>query len=566
MNALNEEPLPEPEVKRGRRISVVWIIPLVALLLGLWLVKRYQDDRGEVIIVTFENAEGLEVDKTKVKCRDVEIGEVEAIDLTEDLKVEVGLRIRPQHTHLIRSDSNFWVTRARIRAGTVSGLGTILSGAYVEVEPGEAEETKEFFVGLETPPLTPLTVPGLRMELTCTEPGSVGLGSGVYFKNTLVGKVESRTFDPVTEQVTFGIFIEEQFQRLVTTGSRFWIGKALQLNVGAQGVAVEMSSVEALFSGKISFDVPDGADRGQPVEEGDRVILYASEQEAEASSFVAAAELLLLLKQSVRGLSEGAAVEYRGLRVGRVQRIAYDLVTDNEVTETPVLIALNQHLLEKHFPPALVDEGGDGLLQALQDGLKASLKSSNLLTGQVFVDLDYYPDLPVEKFAMVGSYPVLPTVETGLERLEDRLAAVLDKINDLPLESLLAEVEATAGDARNTMQTMNRALAGSESVMLESQLTLRDMQSTLASLEEILDDDSTRAIPADIRETLAQVRDGLKPLSNEGQVYGDLRRTLDEMRAALRSVERMTDTISEKPNSLLFGRDRSSKLIPRAKR
>ena len=563
----------EPQIRPVRRLSWFWLLPIVAAVLGLWLVKRHFDDFGEVVKVRLPSAEGLAVGKTEVRCRAVKIGELESIDLTDDLEVELMLRIKPQHLHLLRENSQLWVVTARISGGSVSGLGTVFSGAYIELDPGTGDPGKRDFVGLEIPPPTPNSVPGLRLELITEDPGVVDVGSGVYFKNNLVGKIESRYFDPDREEVTLGVFIQEKYQNLISTNTFFWGASGLKVNVGAEGVDIELPSFDSLLKGQVSFGLMEGEVPGEAITNGYVYRLYQNLQEAEANSFESEGEFLLLFEQTVKGLSIGASVEFRGLKVGRVSEISYGLVQHGDDNQTPVLIQLNKRLLEKHFPPELLDEGGGGIELALRKGLRASLKSSNLLTGQRYVDMDYYPEEGRGAMVVMDSYLVLPTVETGLGQLEERVTAVIEKVNNLPIEGLVNQLEATTLAVQNTLHVMNDKLdstgpviAESQATLAEMRLALTEMKGSLASLNGILESESTQSIPDDVRATLAQINTSLKPLSSDGAVYGDLRRTMDELREASRSIERLTETITDKPNALLFGNSNGSDNIPRAKR
>lgn len=554
-----------PQVRPARRLSWFWLLPLVAAVLGLWLVKRHFDDVGELVVVSLPSAEGLSVGKTEVRCRAVKIGELESISLTDDLEVELELRIKPQHLHLLREDSQLWVVTARISGGSISGLGTVFSGAYIELDPGAGDAGKREFVGLESPPPTPNSVAGLRLELVTEDPGVVDVGSSIFFKNNLVGKVESRFFDPEREEVRLGIFIDDKYRNLISTNTFFWAESGLQLNIGAGGVDVSLPSLDSLIKGQVSFGLMDGEVEGEEIADGYVYRLFRNLPEAEASSFEAEGEFLLLFEQSVRGLTVGASVEFRGLKVGRVSEISYGLVRNGDDEQTPVLIQLNKRLLEKHFPPELLDEGGGGIELALKKGLRASLKSGNLLTGQRYVDMDYYPEEELKMLTMEDEYLVLPTVETGLGQLEELVTEVVEKFNNVPIEGLVNQLEATTLAAQNTLHTMNAKLESTGPVLAETQATLAEMKASLASLNALLKSDSTKAIPDDVRKTLAQINSTLEPLSNDGAVYGDLRRTMDELRSATRSIERLTETISDKPNSLLFGNPASSDKIPRAK-
>lgn len=551
-----------PEVKSSKGFNPVWIIPVVALLLGLWLVKRNYDKKGEVIMVRFENAADLAAGKTEVKCRNVTIGKVEDISLTDELDVDVVLRIKPDHLHLVREGSQFWVVRARVQGSSVSGLGTLISGAYIELDPGLAEGEgvrKKSFTGLEAPPLTPASVPGLRLVLESTKPGSVDIGSGIYYHDTLVGKVESRDFLPGEKVVRFGVFIEERYTELISDQTLFWKTSGVKLDVGAGGFNLELPSLDSLVSGRISVDEPDDGTDDAPLEDGALVTLYDTEELAETSRFRGGTEFLLLIDKSLKGLKRGAAVEFRGLRIGRVSDISYALVEEPKINEMPVLIQLDTRLLKRHFPESLVDMEAGNFTEQISTKLQATISSSNFITGQMIVELNYYPDYLSSEPVTRNGYTVLPVIESGLGKLEEGVATLLEKINNLGLEELIANLAETSDQATNALAGIEAAIADDEGVVVEA----RD---ALASLNVILEDEGTRALPADLRGTLASLNKTLEPLSQDGAIYGDLRRTLDELRGTARSIDRLTGEIADKPNSLLFGKDGNTSKIPRGRR
>ncbi|MDB4354178.1 MlaD family protein [Akkermansiaceae bacterium] len=557
-----------PEISADRKISKVWVIPILGLILGIWLVNRNLSERGELINVSFENAEGLAVDKTEVRCRSVKIGVVESIDLDPtDLTVNIVMRITSEHTALVRDDSKFWVVRPRVSGAGISGLGTLLSGAYIELDPGPDGPERYSFIGEEQPPLTPSTVPGLRLTLISQNPGSIDVGSGIYFNGNRVGKVESRLFDPVTRTTEFGIFMEERFAQLVNSESRFWRDNGVDLKVDTSGFQLVLPSLESLISGRINLGVPPEMPEGYELPSVvNSFTLFDDFDGAEADGFKSAADLLMLIEQEVRGLNPGAPVEFRGLRVGRVSQISYQLVSHASIEKTPVLLQLNEHLLKQHFPESLRDQGLQGIKMAFEQGLRASLKTSNVLTGQLYVDLDYYPDIPPTGVVQIDDCLIIPNVETGFGRLEDSVTALLQKLNDLEVEPLLAEFTSSAKEATTTMQEIQKSLSGTDEVIAETKLTIEQAKEMMTSLNGIIDSADTKALPGDIRLAIAQLNKSMKPFSNEGAVYGDLLRTMDELRSVTRSIERMTTEIADKPNSLIFGKDPNTKLIPRARR
>ncbi len=560
-----EDQKPEPDTSRKKSISIVWVIPILGLLLGVWLVKRSFDEKGELIQITFTSAEGLEAGKTEVRCRNVNIGIVEEITLDPELHVKAEARIKPEHLDLVREGSRFWVVRPRVSGASITGLNTFISGSYIELDPGPGGAEKTVFTGNEAPPVTPSSVPGLRITLSAEKTGSVDVGSGVYFKGNLVGHIESRNFDPKTQKTQFGIFIQDKYSGLVNSETRFWRDSGLELKVGSDGFQLELPSLDALIAGGVSFGMPDNVYPGEPVQENYQTPLFADAATAESSAFKSSAEFILFLDQSIRGLTPGAPVEFRGLRIGRVKDISYQLVRGFEVKRIPVLIQLNERLLKENFPLSIHNDGPDTLSSALQKGLRASLKSSNLLTGQLFVDLDYYPGQPPARLGRAGEYAVLPTIQTGFASMEDRVAAILDKLNNIPIESLMAELEKTAGETTATLEKLQGSLNGTDDLVAEAQRTMKEATDTVKSLKKIMTGDDAQSLPGDVRATLAQINASLAPFAENGKINGQLLRTLDELRVTVRSIERTSDEIGDKPNSLLFGKDKKSSKIPRAR-
>ncbi|MFT6383189.1 MAG: paraquat-inducible protein B, partial [Akkermansiaceae bacterium] len=390
--------------------------------------------------------------------------------------------------------------------------------------------------------------------------------SGIYYNQNPIGRVESRTFNMDTKTVNFGVFIEKEFSDLITDNTLFWQASGISLHIGADGFDLELPSLDSLVAGRIAVGVPLGVSPGKPVPDDSLLALFKSAEIARNTTFEGGVEFLLLLDESLRGLKVGSPVEFRGLRVGRVGKISYNLIEEVNIAKIPVLIQLDTRLLATHFPPSILDEGEGGFENALKQGLRASLKSSNLLTGQLYVDLDYYPEALFTGIQQRGDLIVLPTVHTGLESLQDKVAALLDKFNDLQLEELVTKVGQTSDEATQALSNVNLAMVSSKGVVADAQTTLKEISEAVKSLNTILIADDTQAISGDLRDTLASVNKSLEPLSNNGAVYGDLRRTMDELRSAIRSMERMTTEIADKPNSLLFGKTPNSKKIPRARR
>lgn len=547
-----------PQTKATRSLSLVWTVPIVAVLLGGWLVLRHIQSQGPLIEVQFGTAEGVLAGKTEVRSRSVKVGMVEEVSLSEDFKgVVVKIRLDPSSADLARTDSGFWVVRPRVTGAGITGLGTIISGAYIELDPGEKSATARAFRGLEEPPVTPSGVPGLRLNLQAAARGQADVGSPILFEGNAVGRIERRRFNPETKEVEFRVFISDDYSALVTENVRFWHESGVEVTAGAEGFKLNLPSLETLVGGGIAFAVPEGVEPGKQTEDDSHFVLYGTRDKASESMFRSGGEFLLLFDQSVRGLAEGAKVEFRGLQVGRVAGISFEYADQADSRRVPVLVQLNQMLIEKQFPTAMRDEGGEGISKAVAVGLRGALRPSNLLTGQLFVELDFYDDIPASPIVTLGDYAVLPTVETGLARLEEQIAAVLSKFEGLPLEESLAKLDVAVDQSSKTLEAAEKAFARSESAIVEA----RD---SLQAVRKVLENPEFSKLPGEVRETLTALRGSLEGVGPKSSIYGDLRRTMDELRGAARSIERVANTIEEKPNSLVFGKGLKREVIPRA--
>lgn len=541
---------PRAVVRHRRRWSTVWVVPAIALVLAGWLVFKHYHDKGPIAYLRFQTAEGIETGKTEVRCRSVKVGVVEKIELAGDLRSVVAqLRIDPDSEDLLRRGSRFWVVRPRVSASTISGLGTLISGAYIELEPGDGPAPVNHFDGLEKPPVTSASVPGLRLTLVAEDAGSLTENSPIYFLGFEVGKVERRTLDIKNARVRFDVFIDEEYAEQVREGTCFWNTSGIDVTAGADGFKLSTPSFQAMLTGGASFGVPKGGVPGGPAKDRSVFPLYNDEDDAKKSIFVPDHRCLLFFDQSVRGLTVGAPVEFRGLPLGRVTDISFKHSPPGD-SRVPVEIEIDADTLSKAIENT--DANKNVLEEAVRRGLRATLSTGSLLTGALYVNLDFEPDAPPMTLTKLGEYEIIPTQSGGLAQLQDKVEAILAKIEALPLEGTLTKF----GNAADEIAITVKELRG----------TLDEAEAALAAAKKLLAKDETQNITKELEATLKQVRASVESLGPTGTVQGDLSRTLDELRAALRAFKTLSDSIEEKPNSLLFGRDSSGTKEPKGKK
>ncbi|MGI9451265.1 MAG: intermembrane transport protein PqiB [Geminicoccaceae bacterium] len=332
--------LPTADEKQRRGLSIVWLIPLVAGAIAIWLAYTTLAEKGPTVTLSFKTAEGLEAGKTKVKYKDVEVGQVNEVRLADDLShIVVTAEMVKGAEPYMNDGTRFWIVRPRIGAGGISGLSTLVSGAYVEVDPGEGEARKAF-VGLEEPPLVSSEVAGREFVLRADTLGSVSRGSPIQYRGLEVGEILGHELDADGQGVTLHAFVEAPYDRLVTEQTRFWNISGIDFDMTADGVSLSTGSLQSLLIGGVAFDTPLTTTASPAADAGREFALYDSLKSITESAFTQTVPYLVHFDGSVRGLHIDAPVEFRGMKVGRVAdvRLVYD--TTNDSLAIPVVIEI----------------------------------------------------------------------------------------------------------------------------------------------------------------------------------------------------------------------------------
>lgn len=561
----------------GRRGPwLVWLIPLLAVSIGIWLGVKSVLDRGPMITIEFRSAEGLEAGRTKLKYKEVEIGVVRSIQLTPDrrgVEVQAELNAGGGLDQLLVTDTRFWVMRPHVGAEGVSGLGTLLSGAYIGMDIGHDKETRRRFQGLEAPPPITTDVPGHRFVLKAKNLGSLNIGSPVYFRRVKVGQVVSFDLDPSGREVSFGIFVEAPYDRFVTSQSRFWNASGLDISLGADGVKINTESLVSVVSGGIAFqDLSDSADAEsaaggdeagmptnldaahereaaplKPAPANEVFTLFANRQQALKHPDRNGHDFVLLFSNSVRGLSIGAPVDFRGLTIGEVVGISIDHRPgiQHPVPQVAVTVRVYPHRFSVLVGDGKEDDSVEGERSAINPmvskGFRAQLRSGNLLTGQLFVALDFFPRTAPARIDWSHSPAVFPTVSGSFDSLQDSLVSIADKLDHLPLQELTQDLRLTLQSANRTLQHVDALiLQVHEQLSPEMQRTLEDARGTLNRLNQSLD-----------------TVDGT--LSPQSPLSQDARRSLQELGMAAQSLREMADYLQRHPESILRGKPEDRK-------
>ena len=522
--------------KKGFSFSIVWLVPVVAALIGGWLVYKAFSEKGPTITITFETAEGLEAGKTKIKYKDVEVGQVESIDLVKDLShVIVTAELNKGATPYLTENTRFWVVRARVAAGGVSGLGTIFSGAYIGIDPGKPGKQARSFKGLEIPPVITTGLPGAHFMLEAETLGSLDIGSPVYYRQIKVGQVVAYDLEKEGKAVDIKIFIHAPHHQVVHQNTRFWNASGLDVAVDASGIRVNTESFVTLMVGGIAFDTPTNLEPGTPAEEGAIFKLYESREKIFEKAYAERKPWLLHFDGSVRGLAVGAPVELQGIKIGEVTDITLEFDQQKMAFRIPVLVEVEPERIKfiaRETEPSPLDRKR-GMNILVEKGLRVQLKTGSLLTGQLLVSLDMYPDAPPAKINWDGRYPELPTIPTPMEEITRSVTRIVEKFEKLPLEQIGKDLRDTMAHLSKTSDDLQKLVQYLDSrVVPAANATLEQTQKTLIKVDRLLNADS--------------------PTGHE------LKRALGELADAARNISILMDYLERHPESVVFGKEKGN--------
>lgn len=534
-------------VRQGRRLSPIWIVPLVALGIGAWLLIESFVNQGPMIYVDFATAEGIVPNETPVKMLSVDLGTVKEVRLNKDLSgVTVAARLVPEASELLRSDTSFWVVRPRVGSDGISGLSTLLSGAYIELSPGSGNKGKRSFAGLDNVPLTPPDTPGVQIELISEDAASLSVGSPVLYHGYSVGRIESAELDTQLGETRYKAFIDAPYNDLVNTATRFWNASGVAVSAGVGGFNVRTESLESLFTGGVAFGLPEEAVPGPAVESGALFRLYADYESVARNPYRFSKDYLLLFDSSVRGLEEGAPVEYRGLRIGTVVDVAFDYDGERRLLGPEGSSAIA--VLVRIEPGWLGDDSEAGaqeidatLTEGVGQGLRAALSIGNLLTGSLYIEMDFYSDAAPAEITNLAGLSQFPTVASGLDQIEAKVADLLTKLQKLPLTETLSS-------ASTAMDRAGEALGQADN--------------SLAKLATVLEDVSEAEVPSALAEVLVDAREALRGLTPGSPLHDELTRSLAQLQQTLIGAESVLDTYDKKPNAVIFSAKQQPDPVP----
>jgi len=511
--------------KKQTRLSLVWFIPIVAALVGVWVAVARIRSEGPKITIVFQSAEGLEAGKTKINYRGVDIGTITAIRLTEDHeRVIATAQMTPRTEDFLVDDTRLWVVRPRISGANVTGLGTLISGAYIGMEIGSSKEPKRDFVALETPPIVTGNAPGRFFVLKTSDLGSLDTGTPLFFRRLQVGQVASYMLDKDGKFFTLKVFVRAPYDQYVSANTRFWQASGIDVSLSASGLSVQTQSLLSILIGGIAFESPASGAVLPAAEANTLFTLFSDRTEAFRPAARSPQTYRLIFKDSVRGLTPGAPVEFRGIPIGEVADIRAQIDLKTFEFSVPVTIRLDPQRLgvkvvegasgadlekmRRHLIDALVAHGG-----------RAQLRTGNLLTGSVFVAIDFFPGAPPATVDWSQSPVQLPTTPGQLAATEEKVTNIINKLDKMPLEQIGDELRRAIADLDQTLVTARGTLVSA-------------------------------------RGTIDNANNFVEPNSVQSQ---ELDSTLQEVSGAARSLRVLADYLQRHPEALLRGKQGEAK-------
>jgi len=544
------------KIDHKSRLSLIWAIPVVTVLIGSWLAWSTVSQRGPLITITFETAEGLQANLSHVKHKDVDMGVVEKVGLTPDMKrVEVTVRMNREAEPLLTDKAQFWTVRPRFFAGSITGLQTLFSGSYIDLLPAsEGGAPRREFVGLENPPVLQSDVPGRTFLLEANRIGSLNLGSPIMFRDLEVGEILGWDIGEMARKITIHAFVRAPFDKYVHDNSRFWNASGAKVQLGANGLELRVESLRAVVLGGIAFETPDDPKMTEESHADTSFPLFQSKDAADASMFTRSVPFVAKFTSSVSGLAAGSPVTLRGLKIGEVDSVSlvYDPVLDNVVV--PVHFALEPGRIAMLELPT----GGDldSRMRALvQRGLRVRLESGNLLTGQKQLAMDIYNDAAPGQLGKENDAYVIPVLGGSADDVATAAANLVNRLNSIPFESI----------GRNLDQT----LAGVNGLVNDKQLgesvtalraTLASTQSLVANLDKGLSPMTQRlpAIAAGLEDSVKRTDKLIGSLETgyggDSRFSRDVTRLMSQLSDAARSIRVLADLLSRHPEALIRGR------------
>lgn len=545
-----EAEIPEPEVKRGWNFSLVWLIPILTILIGGWLTIKTVSEQGPVATITFKTADGIEAGKTKIKFKNVEIGVVESVQFSKDFThVLLTAQFHHDTDSFLRRGTRFWVVKPRLGLRGVSGLHTLVSGAYIEIEPGQGAK-RTHFIGLETPPVVNAGEDGKEVVLISNKLGSIDAGSPIYYQGITAGEVLGYELGNDRKSIYIHAFIRSPLDELIKSNTRFWNVSGMDISMDADGFKMKTESMQSLLFGGIAFETPITQ---EPLTDEVDTLIFTLHENYEAIqdlAFTRKLKFVLYFDSSVRGLSIGAPVELKGIKVGSVTDIRMEYDSEDLSFRIPVIIELELERIVDRNQDSRYGSRYDIVNKLIDKGLRAQLATGSLLTGQLYVQLDMLPNAVATLSGEEHELPELPTIEGGMDAITASLRNFASKLEEVEISKIGKEL-------LETLEGTNKLVNAPE-----LQAAVKELKGTMRSLKSILD----KLDGTNINEAIASAKEALNQaettmmllnsaLKPDSPIQHSIIQMTSELEETARSIRSLVDLLERNPEAIIFGKE-----------
>ncbi|MDG2149574.1 MAG: MlaD family protein [Planctomycetota bacterium] len=568
---------PEAVVRKRKGIQTVWIVPIVAALVGGWLWFKAMEDKGPTITITFKTAEGLEAGKTKIKYKDLQVGQVSDISLDASLQyVVVKAELDPDAKEYMVDQTRFWVVKPRIGAEGISGLSTIISGSYIAADISSEGAPTKTFTGLEEPPSRPTDSKGLRIKLRADSLKSISQGTQVTHLQIKMGDVDSYKYLEKEELIEFELYIEPQWADLVRKNTRFWSTSGFDVTLSAEGFDLHVESLESILTGGVAFGATPGEPKGPPAENGDIFTLLPSEAASKEIN-TDPQRTIAYFHESVRGLKVGSSVTFQGIEIGKVLSVEVELDAPQASFRVPVImetytsrLVMKEIDTEKPF--------NERLKMMVDQGLRAQLSHANLITGARGITVEFRKNSPAKFYADSNGLPEIPTVPSTGEALNEMITelpvivkdfgkavkSVTSVVDSAETKSILASLHSAADSLKTVMDEVS---VNTDPLLTSGRKALGDLQVLLDNVNKVADNlgKSTPQLMTTIQETAnaanTMLKNGDKSLASITAglplIEQQLVKALREIASGMSAVKDLADYLERHPDALIMGKHNS---------
>ena len=543
MSDLNQQQpsdIPKALIKHSKdKFSLVWLLPIIILLIGALLIGQAVLARGTNVTISFKTAEGLAIG-TKIKYRNVDIGEISKITLSDDQKsVLVEAKLSRQAKNMLVEDTKFWVVRPRISGGSITGLGTVLAGSHIGLDVGKSKTGATEFIGYESPPIITSDVPGRQYVLVSDDAGSLDIGSPVYYRHLQAGQIIGFKLAPDGKQVQLTVFVNAPYDQYVNRNSRFWHARGVDVKLDSNGIKINSESLVSILLGGIAFENLEGTDALPPAPANTAFHTFKNQDDAFKIPDTTITKGIMVFNESVRGLSVGAQIDFQGIVIGEVVENSIDFDTTTKQTNVVVSVNLYPDRLRSKFRKnsQLNNTDSNKLLALLVNrGLRAQIRSSNLLTGQLYIALDFFPKVQKVNFDATKTPIEIPTISGSLRELQSTLASIANKLDKVPFESIGQELQKTLTNLNSLIVQIDQKIAP------EASIAITEMRETLVEAKNAM---------TEAQRTLKSIE---QSVGADGKLQQDSHEAMREITRAAQSTRALVDYLERHPEALIRGK------------